>query len=110
MYANTYGQPGGSGSPAGYPPAGYQVGPPAAYGGNAQQVTYTAQQTYAVTTSSPAPPGVDAELYRLFKAADTDNTNQLTERQLGRALVNGDYTAFDQKTVKTMVNMFDVDR
>jgi hypothetical protein len=109
MYANTYGQPGG-GAPAGYPPAGYQVGPPAAYGGNAQQqVTYT-QATYIATTTSPAPPGVDAELYRLFKAADVDGTNQLTEKQLGRALVNGDYTAFDAKTVKTMVNMFDVDR
>jgi peflin len=102
MYANAYGQPA----------AGYQVGPPGAtYGVTQQQTTYTTQ-TYvaAASPTSPVPQGVDAELYRLFQAADTDNSGQLSEKELGRALVNGDYTAFDIKTVKLMVNMFDVDR
>ena len=34
----------------------------------------------------------------------------LTERELGKALVNGDYTSFDAHTVKMMIRMFDVDK
>jgi len=108
MYSGGYGQPAAGGAPGAYPQAGYQVGPPGTYG-VAQQSTYTAQ-TYVATSIEPPPPGVDQELYRLFKAADTNNSGQLSEKELGRALVNGDYTAFDAKTVKLMVNMFDVDR
>ena len=35
---------------------------------------------------------------------------QLTERELGKALVNGDFTSFDQHTVKMMIRMFDSDK
>jgi Ca2+-binding EF-hand superfamily protein len=34
----------------------------------------------------------------------------LSENELRRALVNGDYTAFDIHTVKMMIRMFDTDR
>lgn len=35
---------------------------------------------------------------------------QLTERELGKALVNGDFTSFDPHTVKMMIRMFDADK
>ena len=35
---------------------------------------------------------------------------QLTERELGKALVNGDFTSFDSHTVKMMIRMFDTDK
>jgi hypothetical protein len=61
--------------------------------------------------SSTNPPiGANTELYRLFRAADTNNCGQLTEVELGRALMNGDWTPFDPRTVKLMISMFDVDR
>ena len=41
---------------------------------------------------------------------DKSQTGQLTERELGKALVNGDYTSFDQHTVRMMIRMFDVDK
>lgn len=41
---------------------------------------------------------------------DKSNTGQLTERELGKALVNGDFTSFDAHTVKMMIRMFDVDK
>ena len=41
---------------------------------------------------------------------DRSGTGQLTERELGMALVNGDFTSFDAHTVKTMIRMFDVDK
>ena len=41
---------------------------------------------------------------------DKDRSGQLSEEELRRALVNGDYTAFDVHTVKMMIRMFDTDR
>lgn len=41
---------------------------------------------------------------------DKDRSGQLSENELRRALVNGDYTAFDPHTVKMMIRMFDADR
>lgn len=35
---------------------------------------------------------------------------RLTERELGKALVNGDFTSFDPHTVKMMIRMFDADK
>lgn len=37
-------------------------------------------------------------------------SGQLSEAELGKALVNGDYTSFDPHTVKMMIRMFDIDR
>lgn len=43
-------------------------------------------------------------------AVDKDRSGQLSESSLRRALVNGDYTAFNEHTVKMMIRMFDTDR
>src|SRR5437667_11283015 len=104
------------GLPGGYPPAGYQVGPPGSGYGGAQQGYQPGYQTgfnanQGSINRPPQPPaGVDPELFRIFKAADTNNSGQLSERELSRALVNGDWTPFDAKTIKLMVKMFDADR
>lgn len=69
----------------------------------------------------PLPPSSPANLYPasgpatddpqqllpLFRAANASRSGALSETELGSALVNGDYTAFDPNTVKTMVRMFD---
>ena len=49
------------------------------------------------------------DLFPLFRAANASNTGALTEAELGSALVNGDYTSFDPRTVRMMINMFDKD-
>jgi len=46
----------------------------------------------------------------MFKSVDKDGSGQLSERELQRALVNGDWTAFDPHTVRMMIRMFDTDR
>lgn len=51
-----------------------------------------------------------ALLIPLFKAVDKEGRGQLTERELGSALVNGDFTSFDPYTVRMMIRMFDTDR
>src|SRR6266496_4479790 len=91
-----------SGVPGSYPSAGYQVGPPT--------TAYVApQQVYQQGYGQP-PQGVDPQFYSRFKAADTNNSGQLSERELSRALLNGDWTPFDAKTIKLMVKMFDADQ
>lgn len=98
-----------SGVPGGYPAGGYQVGPPGTGYVAVQQIVY--QPGYANQGSTSQPPaGVDPQLYKVFKAADTNNSGQLSELELSRALLNGDWTPFDAKTIKLMVNMFDADR
>jgi peflin len=125
MYQPPYQQ--GGNIPGGYPPGspagGYQVGPPPGPGlapgyqpASPQspqgygQPGYNANQPPAHRPSDAPPPGVDPELYRIFKAADSNNNGQLSEKELSRALVNGDWSPYDSKTVKLMVKMFDVDR
>lgn len=88
-----------SGVPGAFPAGGYQSSPPVAY-------AQTTQYSY----SQQPPPGVDIQLYNRFRAADVKNSGQLTEVELSGALVNGDWTPFDPKTVKLMVKMFDVDQ
>jgi peflin len=60
----------------------------------------------------PPPPDVPSaddtqQLYSLFRAANASKSGALTGSELGSALVNGDYSAFDPNTVKMMVQMFD---
>lgn len=111
-----------SGVPGAYPPAGYQVGPPGtqygaaqqgyqpAYGQSGYNTTQGSIQRSAASQPSQVPQGIDPQLYNLFRSADVNNSGELNERELSRALVNGDWTPFDPKTVKLMVKMFDVDQ
>ncbi|KAL5611794.1 hypothetical protein BROUX41_000631 [Berkeleyomyces rouxiae] len=55
-------------------------------------------------------PGADATMLPLFRAVDKDGTGQLSEKELGAALVNGDWSSFDPQTVRMMIRMFDSDR
>jgi len=63
------------------------------------------------TNNDPSGNTTDRDsLWPLFCSVDRDRTGQLSEESLSRALVNGDYTAFDVHTVKMMIRMFDTDR
>lgn len=54
-----------------------------------------------------APKSVD--LRALFDDVDRHKRGYLTERELSKALVNGDYSLFDAHTVRLMMKMFDRD-
>ncbi|KAK0612961.1 hypothetical protein B0T17DRAFT_511323 [Bombardia bombarda] len=100
---------------------GIQQPPPAdRYGGMSPPPTATggrpAHHNLPPPSSRPPPsPGprdsvADPTLLPLFRAVDKDGTGQLSEKELSAALVNGDWTAFDQQTVRMMIRMFDSDR
>ena len=56
------------------------------------------------------PRETDRSLFPLFRAADRDQKGHLTKQELGKALVNADFTPFDENTVSMMMMMFDMDR
>lgn len=82
----------------GAPPAGYHNRPP------------IPEQQRPPTVAPPKDQNDRDALWPLFLQVDKDRSGQLSEEELRRALVNGDYTAFDPHTVKMMIRMFDTDR
>ena len=87
------------------PPQNYGFGPP-------PQAHHGRPPPPSRPPGTPAPPSssADASLFPLFKAVDGAGRGRLTERELGKALVNGDFTSFDPHTVKMMIRMFDADK
>ncbi|KFP78677.1 Peflin, partial [Acanthisitta chloris] len=92
-----YGQPppggpygGGSapGGPYGSPYGGPQPGP---YGGN-------------------VPPGVDPEAFSWFQTVDVDHSGYISVKELKQALVNNNWSSFNDETCLLMINMFDKTR
>lgn len=91
--------------------------PPATYGSGPRPSEYHNRPPIPAAQRPPTVPppaardGNDRDaLWPLFMAVDADRSGQLSESSLRRALVNGDYTAFDPHTVKMMIRMFDTDR
>lgn len=60
-------------------------------------------------TQSPIPyaPLPDVNLKMLFNGVDKNGNGRLSEKELGNALVNGDFTKFNMETVRVMIKMFD---
>lgn len=54
-----------------------------------------------------SPGNVDAELIHFFNAVDTDRSGHISWSELQRALLNGDWTEFDERTCRLMITMFD---
>ena len=101
------------------PPQHYGFGPPPS-----QPAQNRPPPSSSYPSRSPQPPqqppgsrvnaGMPAsndphDLFPLFRAANASNSGALSPAELGSALVNGDYTAFDRDTVTMMIRMFDRD-
>ena len=90
------------------PPANYnQPGAPPSQYHNRPPIP---EQNRPPTVAPPKDQNDRDALWPLFLQVDKDRSGQLSEEELRRALVNGDYTAFDIHTVKMMIRMFDTDR
>ncbi|XP_074903397.1 peflin isoform X2 [Buteo buteo] len=87
-----YGQP-PPGGPYGQPGGGPQPGP---YGGAAP--------------GGNAPPGVDPEAFSWFQAVDADRSGYISVKELKQALVNSNWSTFNDETCLLMINMFDKTR
>ncbi|XP_076006058.1 peflin [Genypterus blacodes] len=81
-------------------------GPYGGYGGQPQGGHYGQQHRPTVN----APPGVNAEAYQWFQTVDSDRSGFITLRELKQALVNSNWSAFNDETCLMMINMFDKTR
>ncbi|NWU90602.1 PEF1 protein, partial [Upupa epops] len=57
-----------------------------------------------------APPGVDPEAFSWFQAVDADHSGFISVKELKQALVNSNWSAFNDETCLLMINMFDKTR
>jgi peflin len=89
------------------PPQNYGYGPRPAQPARTQP-PHSGPPTSSQAQPPPLPSADDPQqLLSLFHAANVSHSGALSESELGSALVNGDYSAFDPNTVKMMVRMFD---
>ncbi|NXL49399.1 PEF1 protein, partial [Podilymbus podiceps] len=107
-----------------YPGAPYGGGPPGApygqappggpYGGGAAPGGPYAQAgggPYGgAAPGGNAPPGVDAEAFAWFQAVDADRSGYISVKELKQALVNSNWSTFNDETCLLMINMFDKTR
>ncbi|XP_069478624.1 peflin [Ambystoma mexicanum] len=128
--ANSYGgsAPGGpyggqqqpGGGAYGYAtPGGQAPGAPGGpYGGQAPGGPYGAPSTNPYGAPQPgqygqgAPPGnipqgVDPEAYSWFQSVDTDRSGYISVKELKQALVNSNWSSFNDEALQMMINMFD---
>ncbi|CAJ0928545.1 unnamed protein product [Ranitomeya imitator] len=61
----------------------------------------------ALAAPGNLPPGVDPEAYNWFHTVDTDRSGYITLKELKQALVNSNWSAFNDETCIMMLNMFD---
>ncbi|XP_062996231.1 peflin isoform X2 [Elgaria multicarinata webbii] len=110
-----HGPPSGGGPyghPNSGPPGGMYGGGPAPGGPYGQPSTnpYGAPQPGPYGgggTGGNIPPGVDPEAFSWFQSVDSDHSNYISIKELREALVNSNWSTFNDETCLMMMNMFD---
>uniref|UniRef100_A0A8B9FA73 Peflin n=1 Tax=Amazona collaria TaxID=241587 RepID=A0A8B9FA73_9PSIT len=98
-----YGQP-PPGGPYGSPGCGPQPGP---YGGAGPGGEWGCELLMASPHAGNALPGVDPEAFSWFQAVDADHSGYISVKELKQALVNSNWSTFNDETCLLMINMFD---
>ncbi|KAM8841353.1 peflin [Spinachia spinachia] len=96
-----FGQGGQFGHPQGGSPAGHYGG----YGAQPHGGQYGQQ-----APAGNVPPGVNQEAYQWFQTVDTDHSGFINLKELKQALVNSNWSVFNDETCLMMINMFDKTR
>ncbi|KAM9738127.1 peflin [Menidia menidia] len=100
----SYGVP-GYGGQYGPGPGGAPQGPYGGYGGQ----PYGGANGYNAPPGN-VPPGVNPEAYQWFQSVDADRSGFINMKELKQALVNSNWSAFNDETCLMMINMFDKTR
>ncbi|CAM1322462.1 Pef1 (predicted) [Pycnogonum litorale] len=59
--------------------------------------------------SDVPPPNVRPDIWQWFKAVDADRSGSISCMELQRALLNGNWSPFNEETCRMMIGMFDAD-
>ncbi|XP_067111904.1 peflin isoform X2 [Osmerus mordax] len=89
-------------------PYGRGQAPEGAYGGYGGQPHGGPHGQQA--PASNIPPGVNPEAYQWFQTVDTDHSGSINLKELKQALVNSNWSTFNDETCLMMINMFDKSR
>ncbi|KAF7658236.1 hypothetical protein LDENG_00015630 [Lucifuga dentata] len=92
----------GHGGQYGPGPGGAPSGSYRGYGGQPQRGPYGQH-----APAGNIPPGVNPEAFQWFQTVDTDHSGFITLRELKQALVNSNWSTFNDETCLMMINMFD---
>ncbi|OLL23929.1 Programmed cell death protein 6 [Neolecta irregularis DAH-3] len=94
------------------PPSSLHAGQYSQYPGQ-RQPSYPGRPPARQSAHSPIRPphenSHEAQLLGLFRAVDQDGSGSISEIELRRALVNGDWTEFHPATTRLMIKLFDKD-
>ncbi|XP_019285454.2 peflin isoform X1 [Panthera pardus] len=109
-----YGPPAGGG-PYGHPNPGtpgglYGSAAPGGPYGQPPPNSYGAQHPGPYGQGPPpggVPPNVDPEAYSWFQSVDSDHSGYISIKELKQALVNSNWSSFNDETCLMMINMFD---
>ncbi|CAF99447.1 unnamed protein product, partial [Tetraodon nigroviridis] len=99
--AGPYGAP-GQGGPYAPGPRGPPSGPYGGYGGQPQGGYYGHQ-----AAAGHVPPGANPEAYQWFQSVDADHSGFINLKELKQALVNSNWSSFNDEACLMMINMFD---
>ncbi|XP_053310727.1 peflin [Spea bombifrons] len=85
------------------------VAPGGSYGGQAPGGAYVipGSSPYGGAPPGNIPPGVDPEAFSWFQTVDADRSGFITLKELKQALVNSNWSSFNDETCTMMINMFD---
>ncbi|XP_020788349.1 peflin [Boleophthalmus pectinirostris] len=100
-YGGGYGVP-GQGAAYGQGPHAAPGGPYSGYGGQPHGGHYGHH-----APQGNVPPGVNHEAYQWFLSVDSDRSGYINMKELKQALVNSNWSAFNDETCLMMINMFD---
>ncbi|PIO28329.1 hypothetical protein AB205_0161980 [Aquarana catesbeiana] len=105
----SYGQPMAGGTAPGGPGGTYGSHAPGGPYGVPASNPYGAPQQgqYGQAPSGNIPQGVNPEAYSWFQTVDTDRSGYITLKELKQALVNSNWSTFNDETCTMMLNMFD---
>ncbi|XP_057640346.1 peflin [Chionomys nivalis] len=101
-----YGYPSAGGLPSGTPSGPYGGVPPGGPYSQPPPSSYGAQQPGPYGQGG-APRNVDPEAYSWFQSVDADHSGYISLKELKQALVNSNWSSFNDETCLMMINMFD---
>ncbi|XP_061042738.1 peflin-like [Eubalaena glacialis] len=106
-----YAHPNPGGLPSGTPGGPYGGAAPGGPYGPPPPYSYGAQHPRPYGQGPPpaggTPPNVDPEAYSWFQSVNSDHSGSISIKELKQALVNSNWSPFNDETCLMMINMFD---
>ncbi|XP_038653301.1 peflin [Scyliorhinus canicula] len=101
--------PSAPGAPYGSASSGHYGGPAPGgpYGGQPYGIPQQGPYGSGAPSAGGVPAGVDPEAFSWFQSVDADQSGYISLKELKQALVNGNWSTFNDDTCHLLLNMFD---